>query len=60
MSDTKLKVGDWYWVQDYVCYICSEECAVGFLTKEAVLPTVECDNCGYDMTAVNPEGNDAS
>ena len=52
-----LKIDDWVWVQDYACFICNAECAVGYLTKEAILPSVECDNCGYDMVCVEANGN---
>ena len=54
-STSKLEIDDWYWVQDYLCFICNEECAVGFLTKDAIFLTVECDNCGYDMVQVEPD-----
>jgi len=48
----ELKTGDWCWVQDYDCPICSTQYAVGFLTEDAVLSSVECENCGWDMIQV--------
>jgi len=40
-----VKVGDWIWVQDYVCQICGNVCAFGFLDKALILETIECENC---------------
>lgn len=54
----ELKIGDWCWIQDYACPICRTKYAVGFLTEEAVLPSVECDNCGWDMMQVPPNGEE--
>lgn len=49
-----LKLGDFCWVQDYKCIICENENAVGFLTENEVLASVECDNCACDMKQVDP------
>ena len=53
-TDT-VEIDDWFWVQDYLCFICNEECAVGYSTKDAIQSTVECDNCGYDMVQVEAD-----
>ena len=48
----ELKAGNWYWIQNYDCLICHTKYAVAFLLEDDVLPSVECDNCGWEMPKV--------